>query len=135
MGQQPLAEDIAVDIVLNGASDLETVGTGQPLFREGPVHLSGVQQEGDVLYTEVEDLPHIQMIVESGLVRCRLLSGCCGSLSRRRRHIVLKDLGVLGHEYYRIVVILNDGLRAVLRCLHRSIEAFGVDVEFLGRIG
>ena len=107
---------------------------------EGPVHPGGVQQEGDVLQTgllsgEVEDLPHIQMIVEGGLVRCRLLSGCCGNLSRRRGHIVKKDLVVLGHEDYRIVVILNDGLRAVLRCLHGSVETFGVDVEFLGRIG
>ena len=89
VGQEPLAEDVAVDIVLYRASYLESVGTGQSLLCEGPVHPGGVQQEGDVLQTgllsgEVEDLPHIQMIVESGLVRCRLLSGCCGSLSRRR---------------------------------------------------
>ena len=112
MGQQPLAEDLTVNIVLDRASYLKAVRTGQTLLCKSAVHSGCLQQEGYILQTglpggEIEDLPHVQMIVQSRLVRDRIRA-VAGIGLILRIHLIQKDFITLRDEDYGIVVILYD---------------------------
>ena len=112
MGQQSLAEDLAVNIVLDSASYLQAVRMRESLLRQSLVHPGCVQHEGDILQPglpggEVEDLPHVQVIVQSRLVRDRIRA-VAGIGLILRIHLIQKDFITLRDEDYGIVVILYD---------------------------
>lgn len=132
VGQQSLAENVAVDIVLDRTSDLKSVGTGQSLFRQRLVHPGRIQQEGDILQPgllsgKIKYLPHIEVIVQSRLVRCRImvLSLIAAFGRSSADEIVQKHFLISGDIDYRIVVILYHRPGTVIRGINRSVQALG----------
>ena len=122
------------------SSDLETVGTGQSLLCEGLVHPGRIEDKGDILESgllgrKVENLAHVKMVIESGLMGRSALVRLTGRLTSRILHPVEQHFSVLGKINESIVVVLDNSLGTVIRSCYRPVQTVGLDIEFLGGPG